>query len=133
MNPAHVGSDFRGKKKYWCCVMAVVRHGGRQDFGVRSRLEKSLGTADRGGLAALGSLPGAQHPTFLLGLPERQEQLGAGVLARQRRILAKGKAASRLLALHLLSGSRTLCSEDGSPAPFTSMKLCLEILMCFSC
>lgn len=42
------------------------------------------------------------------------------------------KAAARLLALHLLSGSRTLCSEDGSPAPFTSMKLCLEILMCLA-
>ena len=39
------------------------------------------------------------------------------------------KAVAQLLVLHLLSGSRTLCSEDGSPAPFTSMKLCLEILM----
>ena len=42
------------------------------------------------------------------------------------------KAVARLLAPYLLSGSRTLCCEGGSPVPFTSMKLCLEILMCLA-
>lgn len=67
---------MREKKKNKLLVLcnAVVRHGGRQDFGIRSHVEKPLGTAGGGGLAALG----CSTPNFFSTIPKGRSSPGQG-------------------------------------------------------